>query len=140
MGRVLGWTLCMVLFAAGAEAAQLKVMVGVDPSDRESMLISVLDMQATLSKATGQTVQALRSQDLGDIMRSTRTGEYDVYIAPAHIATPINSFYDVGEIVRRMQPLQRQGLPNDVAEATAKMGENITVSRFARFKIGEHSD
>jgi elongation factor Ts len=24
-----------------------------------------------------------------------------------------------------------------IAEATAKMGENITVSRFARFKIGE---
>ena len=27
-----------------------------------------------------------------------------------------------------------------IAEATAKMGENITVSRFARFKIGEHAD
>ena len=24
-----------------------------------------------------------------------------------------------------------------IAEATAKMGENITVSRFARFKVGE---
>jgi translation elongation factor EF-Ts len=24
-----------------------------------------------------------------------------------------------------------------IAEATAKMGENITISRFARFKIGE---
>jgi elongation factor Ts len=27
-----------------------------------------------------------------------------------------------------------------IADATAKMGENITVSRFARFKIGEHAD
>jgi len=27
-----------------------------------------------------------------------------------------------------------------IAEATAKMGENITVSRFARFKIGEAAD
>jgi elongation factor Ts len=27
-----------------------------------------------------------------------------------------------------------------VAEATAKMGENITVSRFARFKVGEHTE
>ena len=27
-----------------------------------------------------------------------------------------------------------------IAEATAKMGENITVSRFARFKIGESAD
>jgi elongation factor Ts len=27
-----------------------------------------------------------------------------------------------------------------IAEATAKMGENITVSRFARFKVGEQSE
>jgi elongation factor Ts len=27
-----------------------------------------------------------------------------------------------------------------IAEATAKMGENITVSRFARFKVGEAVD
>ena len=27
-----------------------------------------------------------------------------------------------------------------VADATAKMGENITISRFARFKVGEHSE
>ncbi len=61
-------------------------MVGVDPSDRESMVISVLDMQQTLSKIAGQPVLAVKSQDLGDVMRSTRTGEYDVYIAPAHVA------------------------------------------------------
>jgi len=39
-------------------------------------------------------------------------------IAPAHIETPINSsLYEVSEIVRLMQPLQRQGRPRDVAEA-----------------------
>jgi elongation factor Ts len=27
-----------------------------------------------------------------------------------------------------------------IAEGTAKMGENITVSRFARFKIGEAAE
>ena len=27
-----------------------------------------------------------------------------------------------------------------IAEATAKMGENITISRFARFKVGEQAD
>ena len=61
-------------------------MVGVDPSDRESMVISVLDMQQTLGRIAGQPVHAVKSQDLGDVMRSTRTGEYDVYIAPAHVA------------------------------------------------------
>jgi NAD(P)-dependent dehydrogenase (short-subunit alcohol dehydrogenase family) len=38
-------------------------------------------------------------------------------IAPAHIATAINATYDQGRIVRAMQPLQRMGTPNDVAEA-----------------------
>jgi NAD(P)-dependent dehydrogenase (short-subunit alcohol dehydrogenase family) len=36
-------------------------------------------------------------------------------IAPAHIATEINAHYDVGEIIRRMQPLPRAGTPQDVA-------------------------
>ena len=39
-------------------------------------------------------------------------------IAPAHIETPINSsLYEVSEIVRLMQPLQRQGTTRDVADA-----------------------
>jgi NAD(P)-dependent dehydrogenase (short-subunit alcohol dehydrogenase family) len=38
-------------------------------------------------------------------------------IAPAHIATEINAHYDVGEIIRRMQPLPRAGRPDDVADA-----------------------
>ena len=74
------------LAVTGAVSAEIKVMVGVDPSDRESMMVSILDLQSTLGKATAQTVRAKKSQDLGDVMRSTRTGEYDVYIAPAHVA------------------------------------------------------
>jgi rhodanese-related sulfurtransferase len=77
------WTLFLV---AGSALADLKIMVGVDPSDRESMVISVLDLQQTLSRISGQAVHAMKSQDLGDVLRSTRTGEYDVYIAPAHVA------------------------------------------------------
>jgi NAD(P)-dependent dehydrogenase (short-subunit alcohol dehydrogenase family) len=38
-------------------------------------------------------------------------------IAPAHIATSINTSYDIGQIVRLMQPLQREGTPADVANA-----------------------
>src|SRR2546425_3321888 len=86
MGRVLAWTLSALLFASAQAVADLKVMVGVDPSDREAIVISVIDLQATLSRVTGQSVSAIRSQDLGDVMRSTRTGEYDMYIAPAHVA------------------------------------------------------
>ena len=84
MKRTLAWIL---FFAVGSvAAADLRVMVGVDPSDRESMVISLLDLQATLAKVTGHNVVTSKSQDLGDVMRSTRTGEYDIYIAPAHVA------------------------------------------------------
>jgi len=87
MGRILILGLAALLLAAGtAAAAELKVMVGVDPSDRESMVISLIDMQLILSRVLGQPVHAYKSQDLGDVMRTTRTGEYDVYIAPAHVA------------------------------------------------------
>jgi len=86
MGRAFVWALSGLVLSTSLAAAELKVMVGVDPSDREAIVISLLDLQASLSKATGETVKAYRSQDLGDVMRSTRTGEYDVYVAPAHVA------------------------------------------------------
>ena len=38
-------------------------------------------------------------------------------IAPAHIPTAINAAFDQGTIVRAMQPLQRMGSAEDVAEA-----------------------
>lgn len=38
-------------------------------------------------------------------------------VAPAHIATAINTNYDVGQIVKMMQPLQRIASPRDVANA-----------------------
>ena len=38
-------------------------------------------------------------------------------IAPAHIATAINTNYDIPQIVKLMQPLQRLGTPRDVANA-----------------------
>jgi rhodanese-related sulfurtransferase len=86
MRRILSWTLWALLFASAPAAADLKVMVAVDPSDREAIVISVIDLQGTLTRVAGQSVSAIRSQELGDVMRSTRTGEYDVYIAPAHVA------------------------------------------------------
>ena len=37
-------------------------------------------------------------------------------IAPGHIATGITN-YDLGSVIRTMQPLQRHGSPADVADA-----------------------
>jgi NAD(P)-dependent dehydrogenase (short-subunit alcohol dehydrogenase family) len=40
-------------------------------------------------------------------------------VAPAHIATAINTTYDQSAIVRLTQPLQRLGQPSDIASAVA---------------------
>ena len=40
-------------------------------------------------------------------------------LAPAHISTAINTNYDISYVVQTMQPLQRQGRPEDVANAVA---------------------
>jgi NAD(P)-dependent dehydrogenase (short-subunit alcohol dehydrogenase family) len=38
-------------------------------------------------------------------------------VAPAHIATAINTNYDMDGVIKYTQPLPRHGVPNDVAEA-----------------------
>ena len=53
----------------------------------------------------------------------------------------LDSYYS--QVVLGDQPFIRDPalkVSQVVAEATAKMGENITVSRFARFKIGESAE
>ncbi len=53
----------------------------------------------------------------------------------------LDSYYS--QVVLGDQPFIRDAalkVSQVVAEATAKMGENITVSRFARFKIGESAE
>ena len=53
----------------------------------------------------------------------------------------LDSYYS--QVVLLDQPFIRDPalkVSQVVAEATAKMGENITVSRFARFKVGEQAD
>jgi elongation factor Ts len=53
----------------------------------------------------------------------------------------VDSYYS--QVVLLDQPFIRDPalkVSQVVAEATAKMGENITISRFARFKVGEHAD
>ena len=74
-----------LLLAAGTAAADIKVLVAVDPSDRESMAIGVLDIGASLSRAAGVPARMSKSQDLSDAMRSTRTGEF----MPAAISSAV---------------------------------------------------
>jgi rhodanese-related sulfurtransferase/ABC-type phosphate/phosphonate transport system substrate-binding protein len=85
-------------------AAQLKLMVAVDPSEQTAGFVSVDEISTGLTRASGKSVRAIKTENLGDAMRSTRTGEYDIYIAPAHVsASALNHGY---EIVGSTKPMQ----------------------------------
>jgi rhodanese-related sulfurtransferase len=85
-------------------AAELKLLVAVDPSEERSGFVQTDEISSDLGRAAGTTVRATKTERLGDAMRSTRTGEYDVYIAPAHVsASALNHGY---ELVGSTRPLQ----------------------------------
>ncbi len=114
MRNALAWAL---LLAAGTAAADIKVLVAVDPSDRESMAIGMQDIGVSLSRAAGVPARMSKSQDLSDAMRSTRTGEFDVYIAPAHVAASALS---------HGYTLVGSTEPDDVYQLVAKTGTKAT--------------
>jgi rhodanese-related sulfurtransferase/ABC-type phosphate/phosphonate transport system substrate-binding protein len=89
----IGQHLCqLALFLAAATMAQvshaqLTAMVAIDPSAPRDVLSGVYnDVTATLSKSLGQTVRVSRSTNFADVLRATRTGEYDIYIVPGQVA------------------------------------------------------
>jgi rhodanese-related sulfurtransferase/ABC-type phosphate/phosphonate transport system substrate-binding protein len=91
--------------APPAAAGPLKLMVAVDPSDQAAGFVSIDEISAGLTRAAGRHVRALKTENLGDAMRSTRTGEYDIYIAPAHVsASALNYGYELVGSTAPMQP------------------------------------
>lgn len=85
---------------------------------------SIINTTSIAGINAGRGLMAYRSSKAA-VIQLTRSTAIDLAehgirvncIAPAHIATSINTSYDIGEIVRLMQPLQRQGQPIDVANA-----------------------
>ena len=73
--------------AATSAHAELSALIAVDASAQKSLSYGTYtDLATQLSKAAGQTVRVERSSNSADMLRSTRTGEYDIYIVPAHVA------------------------------------------------------
>lgn len=60
--------------------------MGLDPKGSEGLLVNGTALAATLGAAAGSPVMVTKSDYLGNAMCATRTGEYVVFIAPAHIA------------------------------------------------------
>lgn len=70
---------------AAAQAPTVRVSVAMDPSDVASELLTLAVANSPLSRQLNTRVIVLPQRDLTDAMRSSRTQENDVIIAPAHV-------------------------------------------------------
>ena len=67
--------------------AQMAALVAIDASSQKTLLnAAYVDVATSLGKATGETVRVDRNTNFADVLRSTRTGEYDIYVVPGHVA------------------------------------------------------
>jgi rhodanese-related sulfurtransferase/ABC-type phosphate/phosphonate transport system substrate-binding protein len=77
---------CLLLGASVAHA-QLTAMIAVEPtSKKDSLAVVTAVIESAIGKATGQPARVVINEDLTDVMRATRTGEVDIYIAPPQVA------------------------------------------------------
>lgn len=79
--------LTALLFAFPTAFAQnmTRVMVVADHSDAGSELLTVAVAGTPLQKTLGGRVVVLPVRDLADALRASRTQEFDVIVAPAHV-------------------------------------------------------
>jgi rhodanese-related sulfurtransferase len=67
--------------------ADVTALVVTEPTNRKDVLMVSRDaLQARLSKVLKETVVVTTSDDMTDAMRATRSGGYDVFIAPPQVA------------------------------------------------------
>jgi rhodanese-related sulfurtransferase len=72
--------------AQAPAAATLRAVVVLDSSDLSSDFLTMAVANTGLGKLAGTRAVVLPQRDLTDAMRSTRTGENDIIIAPPHVA------------------------------------------------------
>jgi rhodanese-related sulfurtransferase/ABC-type phosphate/phosphonate transport system substrate-binding protein len=86
MKRFLAFSL--VLWALVSSAfADVTALVVLEPTTRkDGFMVSRTGLETNLGKLLGQAVKVSNTEDLTDAMRATRSGGYDVFIAPAQVA------------------------------------------------------
>ena len=90
---------------AAQGTAEITVLIAVDPSDSEGLVVNTAAIASSLGAAAGRPVKVVKSDDLGNAMRATRTGEVDVYIAPAHMAaSALAHGYDIVGATAKDEP------------------------------------
>ncbi len=114
------------LLAAGLAQAQLTAMIAVEPtSKKDSLTVVTAVAESALTKATGQPTKVVINEDLTDVMRATRTGEVDIYIAPPQVAA--SALARGYELLGSTQPVEQYVLVTrrDRAKIEALDGQRI---------------
>jgi len=76
--------LCGLLSASAL--ADVSALVVMEPSNRkDAMMVSRDALESHLSRLLGQPVTVTTTNDMTDAMRATRSGGYDVFIAPPQV-------------------------------------------------------
>ncbi|MEK8033916.1 rhodanese-like domain-containing protein [Ideonella sp. DXS29W] len=88
MKTLAGAVVCAVAVLAPMRSwADLSAVVAIEPTARKTgLMLSRYATEAKLGKLLGQPVKVATSEDMTDVMRATRSGGYDVFIAPAQVA------------------------------------------------------
>ena len=70
-----------------AAAAEIRVLLGVDPADAtgDVLLSASLAPAQSLSRATGSRTTITQTSTMAEVMRASRTVENEIIIAPAHV-------------------------------------------------------
>ena len=77
-----------LLVATGsAGAAEIRVLLGVDPADAtgDVLLSASLAPAQSLTRATGSRTTIAQTSSMHEVMRASRTVENEIIIAPAHV-------------------------------------------------------
>ena len=75
-------------FGVGAaSAAEIHVLLGVDPADASGdvLLSASLAPAQSLTRATGSKTTITQTSTMAEVMRASRTVENEIIIAPAHV-------------------------------------------------------
>ena len=76
-----------ILLSSAASWADVSAVVAIEPTERKTgLMLSRFSLEEQLGKLLGQEVSVSTSEDMTDVMRATRSGGYDVFIAPAQVA------------------------------------------------------
>lgn len=81
----------------GTAAAQITAVVAIEPTSRkDGLMLSRTVLESQLSKAAGQAVTVSTTEDLTDTLRATRSGGFDIFIAPAQVvASALSHGYEL---------------------------------------------